>query len=202
MVGYIIEAQNKYSLGHEQGGKRPYLVVYESNDYILGFAFTTKAKILYSSHQNIKVNGRSDIMTIDQLQIINKNDFTLPPSNPLPYYEYREIIEIFLNQIIVDNTYDRNKINCPNFCDIIYFIHNIPKIRNIKEWLVLSSNYFNAHSGKCFIIPNDSLDFNYLHSIDWKARQVLIHKKLLYTNNDILNYQETIRKLMIGTKLK
>lgn len=104
MVGYIIEAQNKYSLGHEQGGKRPYLVVYESNDYILGFAFTTKAKILYSSHQNIKVNGRSDIMTIDQLQIINKNDFTLPPSNPLPYYEYREIIEIFLNQIIVDNT--------------------------------------------------------------------------------------------------
>ena len=106
------------------------------------------------------------------------------------------------NKEIVDNTYDRNKINCPNFCDIIYFIHNIPKIRNINEWLVLSSNYFNAHSGKCFIIPNDSLDFNYLHSIDWKARQVLIHKKLLYTNNDILNYQETIRKLMIGTKLK
>lgn len=42
MIKYVIEAQNIYSKGHEQMNKRPYLVIYDSNDYILGFPTTTK----------------------------------------------------------------------------------------------------------------------------------------------------------------
>ena len=44
MIKYVIEAQNIYSKGHEQMNKRPYLVIYDSNDYILGFPTTTKNK--------------------------------------------------------------------------------------------------------------------------------------------------------------
>ena len=80
MIKYVIEAQNIYSIGHEQMNKRPYLVIYDSNDYILGFPTTTKYKIskTYPSHKNPKINtrdGLSEVM-IDQLQLIYKKYFT------------------------------------------------------------------------------------------------------------------------------
>lgn len=50
----------------------------------------------------------------------------------------------------------------------------------------------------CFIIPNDTLDLAYLHSIDWEIRQVgIIHKKY-YTNDDIQRLKEKIRNHLIG----
>ena len=51
MSKYIQEMQNKYSLGHEQMKKRPYLVVYDSDDYVLGFPLTTKNKKLNHTHR-------------------------------------------------------------------------------------------------------------------------------------------------------
>ena len=83
MSKYIQEMQNKYSRGHEQMEKRPYLVVYDSDDYVLGFPLTTKNKKTkpYPSHKNptVSVDKISDIISevmIDQLQFIYKNDFT------------------------------------------------------------------------------------------------------------------------------
>lgn len=93
--------QNTYSMGHEQGNKRPYLIVYESNNYILGFPLTTKNKKLkpYPSHKNPLINRdniNGEIM-IDQLQLINKKDFTKIPSNLLSDTEYKIVIESFVN---------------------------------------------------------------------------------------------------------
>ncbi|WP_432632359.1 hypothetical protein [Brachyspira sp.] len=135
-------------------------------------------------------------MTIDQLQLIYKKDFTKPASNWLSDFEYNSIIKSFVNQIIGNNTIGFNK-NCPSFFDIIYFNHNIPEFYNIDKWLVVSSKYFNAHSGKCFIVPNDSLDFAYLHSIDWKERQVKIKSKIIYTNADIQKVKIKVQNQLI-----
>lgn len=112
MLKGIIEAENIYSQGHEQGGKRPYLVCYDGNDYILGFAFTTKAKIEYSSHKNLEINGRADIMTIDNFQLIYKKNFTKPASNFLYDCEYSEVIDSFVNQIISDKNTGWGGVSC------------------------------------------------------------------------------------------
>ena len=203
MIKYIQKMQNIYSMGHEQGNKRPYLIVYESNNYILGFPLTTKSKKLkpYPSHKNPLINRdniNGEIM-IDQLQLINKKDFTKTPSNLLSDTEYKIVIESFVNQIIKDR---KNPIkedeNCPNIYDIIYFTHNIPEFLSIDKWLVISSKHFNIYAKMCFIIPNDNLDLAYLHSIDWKARQVKIIDKKYYTNDDIQILKESIKNHLMG----
>lgn len=54
MPKYTQEMQNQHSRGHEQRYKRPYLVVYEGETYVLGFPLTTKGKQpkSYPSHTN------------------------------------------------------------------------------------------------------------------------------------------------------
>lgn len=110
MSKYIQEMQNKYSRGHEQMEKRPYLVVYDSDDYVLGFPLTTKNKKTkpYPSHKNptVSVDKISDIISevmIDQLQFIYKNDFTNLSKTLLPDADYQAVIESFVSQIIKSN---------------------------------------------------------------------------------------------------
>ena len=86
MAKYAQEMQNRYSCGHEQMEKRPYLIVYESNDYILGFPLTSRAKQLksYPSHTNARLstNKLDGEVMLDQLQFIHKADFTNLPNIP------------------------------------------------------------------------------------------------------------------------
>ena len=102
MIKYIIEAQNIYSKGHEQMNKRPYLVIYDSKDYILGFPTTTKYKTskTYPSHKNPKINTRDSLseVMIDQLQLIYKKNFTNNPKFLIQNSEYKAVIESFINQ--------------------------------------------------------------------------------------------------------
>ena len=169
MIKYIIEAQNIYSKGHEQMNKRPYLVIYDSKDYILGFPTTTKYKTskTYPSHKNPKINTRDSLseVMIDQLQLIYKKNFTNNPKFLIQNSEYKAVIESFINQIINNKNIGGNR-NYPSFYDIVYFTHNIPDFLNISKWLVISSKHFNAYTGMCFIIPNNSLDLAYIHSIN------------------------------------
>lgn len=197
MKKFIQEMQNLYSKGHEQGNKRPYLIVYDGNSYILGFPTTTKQKMQksYPSHKNPIINGGSEVM-IDQLQLIYKKGFTTRPPNLLSIIEYETVIKNFTNQIISDKNIDGNR-NCPSFYDIIYFTHNISEFSNIDKWLVVSSKHFNACAGMCFIIPVTSLNLAYLHSIDWKARQVEIIDKKQYNGKDIQKLKEAINNHLI-----
>ena len=203
MIKYVIEAQNIYSKGHEQMNKRPYLVIYDSNNYILGFPTTTKNKKSkqYPSHKNPTINtreGLSEVM-IDQLQLIYKKYFTQTNKFLIQNSEYMAVIESFINQIIKDRKNPkRQDENCPNFFDIIHFTHNIPEFLQINEWLVISPKHFNIYTKMCFIIPNDTLDLAYLHSIDWEIRQVRIIHKKYYTNDDIQRLKEKIRNHLIG----
>lgn len=114
MIKYVIEAQNIYSKGHEQMNKRPYLVIYDSNNYILGFPTTTKNKKSkqYPSHKNPTINtrdGLSEVM-IDQLQLIYKKYFTQTNKFLIQNSEYMAVIESFINQIIKDRKNPKMKI--------------------------------------------------------------------------------------------
>lgn len=200
MIKNIIEAQNYNFKGHEQSSKRPYLIVYDSSDYILGFPTTTKQKIKksYPSHKNPIINtreARSEVM-IDQLQLIYKKYFINSTKFLIQDFEYKSVIESFINQIIGDKNIEGNG-NCPSFYDIIYFTHNIPEFSNIDKWLVVSSKHFNAYTGMCFIIPMTSLNLAYIHSIDWKVRQVNIIDKKIYTANYIQTLKESIKNLLM-----
>ncbi|WP_432632576.1 type II toxin-antitoxin system PemK/MazF family toxin [Brachyspira sp.] len=203
MTKYVIEAQNTYSKGHEQMNKRPYLVIYDSNDYILGFPTTTKNKKSkqYPSHKNPTINtrdGLSEVM-IDQLQLIYKKYFTQTNKFLIQNSEYMVVIESFINQIIKNRKNPkRQDENCPNFFDVIHFTHNIPEFLHFSEWLVISTKHFNIYTKMCFIIPNDTLDLAYLHSIDWETREVRIINKKYYTNDDIQTLKEKIRNHLIG----
>lgn len=192
--------QNKYSCGHEQMEKRPYLVVYENDDYILGFPLTSRAKQLksYPSHTNprLSTDKLDGEVMLDQLQFIHKADFTNLPKTSVPDTDYQAIIDSLVSQIIKANENpNKNEPNCPSFYDIISFTHNIPKLSNINKWLVVSSKHFNVYATMCFIVPYDdaNLDFSYLHSIDWKARKVQILGNTNYTNQTIQTLQQDIR---------
>ena len=199
MSKYIQEMQNKYSIGHEQMEKRPYLVVYDSDDYVLGFPLTTKNKKTkpYPSHKNptVSVDKISDIISevmIDQLQFIYKNDFTL-----LLDADYQVVIESFVSQIIKSNENpNKDEPSCPNFCDIISFTHNIPQFSSINKWLVVSSKHFNVYAKMCFIVPYNikELNFAYLHSIDWQARNINIENKIGQTNPEIQKIQNLLQR--------
>lgn len=198
MSKYIQEMQNKYSCGHEQREKRPYLVVYENNDYILGFPFTTQILKHRSSHKNptISVGNLNGQVMIDQLQFIYKIDFTHLLPTQISNIDYQKVISSFISQIIKANENpNKDEPNCPSFYDIISFAHNIPKLSNINKWLVVSSKHFNVYATMCFIVPYDdaNLDFSYLHSIDWKSRKVQILGNANYTNQTIQTLQQDIR---------
>lgn len=114
---------------------------------------------------------------IDQLQLIYKKDFTNLPKTILPDDDYQGVIDSFISQIIkAKEKPNKDEPKCPEFCDIIKFTHNIPQFLGIEKWLVVSSKHFNTYSKMCFIVPyNDTnLDFAYLHSIDWQARDISI----------------------------
>ncbi len=134
---------------------------------------------------------------IDQLQLIYKKYFTQTHKFFIQNSEYDAVIESFINQIISNKNISGN-INCPSFYNIIYFAHNVPEFLSIDKWLVISSKHFNAYTGMCFIIPNDNLDLAYLHSIDWKARQVKIIDKKYYTNDDIQTLKDSIKNHLMG----
>ena len=198
MSKYAQEMQNQYSCGHEQMEKRPYLVTYEDNDYILGFPFTTQISKHRSSHKNptINVGNLNGEVMIDQLQFIYKINFTHLPSTQISNADYQKVISSFISQIIKakEDPY-KDEPNCPSFCDIINFTHNIPQFSSIDKWLVVSSKHFNVYAKMCFIVPyNDKkLDFAYLHSIDWQARKVQILGNTNYTNQTIQTLQQDIR---------
>ncbi len=189
MAKHTQEMQNRYSCGHEQMEKRPYLVVYESNDYILGFPFTTQILKHRSSHKNptISVGNLNGQVMIDQLQFIYKIDFTHLSSTQISNTDYQQVISSFISQIIkTKENPKKDVLNCPSFCDVISLTHNIPEFLHINKWLVVSSKHFNAYAKMCFIIPySNDLDFGYLHSIDWEARGVNIINKLKYAEQDI-----------------
>ena len=199
MAKYTQEMQNRYSCGHEQMEKRPYLVVYESNDYILGFPLTSRAKQLksYPSHTNsqLSTDKLDGEVMLDQLQFIHKADFTNLPKTSVPDTDYQAIIDSLVSQIIkAKENPKKDVLNCPNFCDIISLTHNIPEFLQINKWLVVSSKHFNAYAKMCFIIPySNDLDFGYLHSIDWEARGVNIINKLKYAEQDIQALQQAIK---------
>lgn len=195
MEKYTQEMQNQHSCGHEQRDKRPYFVVYEGDDYVLAFPFTTKILKHRSSHKNpsISINGLDGEVMIDQLQLIYKKDFTNLSKTILPNDDYQNVIDSFVSQIIKANENpNKNEPNCPSFCDIIKFTHNIPQFSGIEKWLVVSSKHFNTYSKMCFIVPyNDiDLDFAYLHSIDWQTRDISI---ISNKSQDIQTLQQAIR---------
>lgn len=209
MSKYIQEMQNKYSRGHEQMEKRPYLVVYDSDDYVLGFPLTTKNKKTkpYPSHKNptVSVDKISDIISevmIDQLQFIYKNDFTNLSKTLLLDADYQAVIESFVSQIIKSNENpNKDEPSCPNFCNIISFTHNIPQFSSINKWLVVSSKHFNVYAKMCFIVPYNikELNFAYLHSIDWQARNINIENKIGQTNpkiEKIQHIQESLQRTL------
>lgn len=203
MEKYTQEMQNQHSCGHEQRDKRPYFVVYESDDYVLGFPLTTKGKQpkSYPSHTNpINPNGGGEAIEvevmIDQLQFIYKKDFSKLPPNPCQARIYQAIIDSFASQIIkARENPNKNEPNCPSFYDIIKFSHNIPQFSGIEKWLVVSSKHFNTYSKMCFIVPyNDiNLDFAYLHSIDWQVRDISIIGNMPYNSQDIQTLQQEIK---------
>lgn len=204
MAKHTQEMQNRYSCGHEQMEKRPYLVVYESNDYILGFPSTSRAKQLKShpSHTNSRLSTDKldgEVM-LDQLQFIHKADFTNLPKTSVPDADYQAIIDSLVSQIIkAKENLKKDVLNCPSFYDIINFTHNIPEFLHINKWLVVSSKHFNAYAKMCFIIPyNNDLDFGYLHSIDWEARGVNIIKKLKYTKQNIKHYNKQLKQNLLS----
>ena len=200
MSKYTQEMQNKYSCGHEQMEKRPYLVVYENDDYVLGFPLTTKVKKSksYPSHTNphLSIDKLDGEVMIDQLQFIYKKDFTNLSKTLVPSADYQAVIDSFISQIIkAKESPHKDKQNCPSFCDIISFTHNVPEFSGIDKWLVVSSKHFNVYATMCFIVPyNDkNLDFGYLHSIDWEERNLKIQDKLPYTKQHIQTLQQAIR---------
>lgn len=131
---------------------------------------------------------------IDQLQFIYKKDFSKLPPNPLPSTDYRAVIDSFVSRIIKPNENpNKDEPNCPSFCDIIKFTHNIPQFLGIEKWLVVSSKHFNTHSKMCFIVPYNDTDFAYLHSIDWQARDISIIGNMPYKPQDIHTLQQAIK---------
>lgn len=201
MPKYIQEMQNQYSCGHEQRDKRPYFVVYESDDYVLAFPLTTKNKQTksYPSHTNpsISIDKLDGEVMIDQLQLIYKKYFTNLPKTILPDDDYQGVIDSFITQIIKANENpNKDEPNCPSFCDIIKFTHNIPLFLGIEKWLVVSSKHFNTYSKMCFIVPYNEtdLDFAYLHSIDWQARDISILSNMPYNPQDIQTLQQVIKQ--------
>lgn len=210
MTKYIQEIQNKHSCGHEQREKRPYLVIYENNirfvggggggAYVLGFPLTTKNKQTksYPSHTNpqLSIDKLDGEVMLDQLQFIYKKDFTNLPKISVSNTDYQVIIDSFVSQIIkARENPNKNEPNCPSFCDIISFAHNIPEFSNINKWLVVSSKHFNVYAKMCFIAPykDKNLDFAFLHSIDWQARDIKIQDKLKYTKQHIQALQQAIK---------
>ena len=198
MSKYTQEMQNQYSCGHEQMEKRPYLVVYENDDYILGFPLTTKVKKSksYPSHTNphLSIDKLDGEVMIDQLQFIYKKNFTNLPKVSVPDADYQTVIESFISQIIKANENpNKDEPNCPSFYDIISLTHNIPDLSHIDRWLVVSSKHFNVYARMCFIVPYESLDFAYLHSIDWQARNITIIGNMDYTDKDILALQQAVQ---------
>lgn len=194
---------NPYSIGHEQHNKRPYLIVHEGYDYILGFPTTTKLKSYkkYLSHINPKITsglGFTVEVMIDQLQLINFDNFTPRTGNVIQDCQYDTVIDSFISQIIKPEEKVKKQIKgCPSFYDVISFYHNIPQFHNIDKWLVVSSKHFNITSGICFIVPSDSFNFSYMHSIDWQAREFSICGNLAYEETDILNLQDKIKQTLI-----
>lgn len=149
MEKYTQEMQNQHSCGHEQRDKRPYFVVYESDDYVLAFPLTTKNKQTksYTSHTNssISIDKLDGEVMIDQLQFIYKKDFSKLPPKPLPSTDYEAVIDSFVSQIIkARENPNKNEPNCPSFCDIIKFTHNILQFSEVEKWLVVSSKHFNT----------------------------------------------------------
>lgn len=200
MEKYTQEMQNQHSCGHEQRDKRPYFVVYESDDYVLAFPLTTKNKQTksYPSHTNpsISIDKLDGEVMIDQLQFIYKKDFTNLPKTILPDDDYQSVIYSFISQIVkARENPNKDEQNCPSFCDIIKFTHNIPQFLGIEKWLVVSSKHFNTYAKMCFIVPYNktNLDFAYLHSIDWQARDISIIGNMPYNSQDIQTLQQAIR---------
>lgn len=176
---YIQEAQNKYSLGHEQKKKRPYLIIYESSlGYKLGFPLTTKNKINkeYPSHKNYALSNESEIM-LDQLQIIH-NSCVSSNKKEFSQDKFMELIKFFTKQII-NNKQDKHNRNNLHFCDIIQFEKNINLLQNINKFLVISSNRFHV-SQMCLVLPLESFDVSLMHCIDYNARKFKIIDKLAY----------------------
>lgn len=198
MEKYTQEMQNQHSCGHEQRDKRPYFVVYESDDYVLAFPLTTKNKQTksYPSHTNpsISIDKLDGEVMIDQLQFIYKKDFTNIPKTTLSDDDYQGVIVSFISQIIkARENPNKDEPNCPSFCDIIKFTHNIPQFLEIEKWLVVSSKHFNTYSKMCFIVPYNDTDFAYLHSIDWQARDINIIGNMPYKPQDIQTLQQAIK---------
>lgn len=198
MEKYTQEMQNQHSCGHEQRDKRPYFVVYESDDYVLAFPLTTKNKQTksYPSHTNptISIDKLDGEVMIDQLQFIYKKDFSKLPPKPLPNTDYEAVIDSFVSQIIkAKENPNKDEPNCPSFCDIIKFTHNIPQFLGIEKWRVVSSKHFNTYSKMCFIVPYNDTDFAYLHSIDWQARDINIIGNMPYKPQDIQTLQQAIK---------
>mgnify|MGYP006939746764 CR=1 FL=1 len=131
---------------------------------------------------------------LDQLQFIYKKDFTHLPKTLVSNTDYQAVIESFISQIIRANeSPSKDMPNCPKFCDIISLTHNIPEFLHIDKWLIVSSKHFNVYAKMCFIVPYASLDFAYLHSIDWQARNIAIIDNMDYTDKDILALQQAVQ---------
>lgn len=132
---------------------------------------------------------------IDQLQFIYKKDFSKLPPKPLPNTDYEAVIDSFVSQIIkAKENPNKDEPNCPSFCDIIKFTHNIPQFLGIEKWLVVSSKHFNTYAKMCFIAPYNDTDFAYLHSIDWQARDISIIGNMPYKPQDIQKLQQEIKQ--------
>lgn len=205
-MSFIQYAKNIYFKGQEQTYKRPYLVVFQANSYILGFPLTTKSKLkkTYPSHQNPLITTQtsqglqSNEVMIDQLTLIplqNLKNNPQPCSLPIPN-EYPIVIDSFVQQLTTPNTNFTNQNHkCPNFFDTISFIHTNPILNNATEYCVVSSSHFNVFTTMCLIAPiqNNGLNLDYLHCISWKARKVQILGNTNYINQTIQTLQQDIR---------
>lgn len=185
MQGQILEANNKFSQGHEQQSKRPYLIINKNDEFALGFCVTTKNKRQkdYLSHKNLKL-GTCEVM-LNQLQVLSKDDFShkQPYSKVVSDFKYGIVAEDFISQIIHNKAFEIHDKSCSKFTDIINFTHNFPKFSHINEWLIVSQTHFNAFSKMCFIVPNT----------DVRKVQILRHKN--FTNDEILGFKQNIRQV-------
>ena len=202
----VYYCKNPYFIGHEQGEhsnsskNRPYLCIYSGDGYILGFAMTTERKALktYPSHRNIQIqtnNLKFGEIMLDQLQIICIEDID-SLFDKLDTKKYNEIIDNFLEQIVNDDILKYS--DCINFGKIIKFQHNNPIMANLKNenYVVISSNKFGK-SGMCLVFPilDTKNDMKFLHTIDFKARQVVEKEVMKYTQTDIDNIKNKIGNL-------
>ena len=203
--GDVYYCKNPYFIGHEQGEhsnsskNRPYLCIYSGDGYILGFAMTTEQKALktYPSHRNIQIqtnNLKFGEIMLDQLQIICIEDID-SLFDKLDTKKYNEIIDNFLEQIVNDDILKYS--DGINFGKIIKFQHNNPIMANLKNenYVVVSSNKFGK-SGMSLIFPKINNGMLFLHTIDFKSRNIEIVGEFKYIPQDIENLKNKISSLL------